>query len=284
MALYKLRGKKIVFTVHNVNAAQRDGIDSWWNRFTLKIQYSLADHLFVHTEKMKQELRDQFGISGKVTVIPFGINNSIPEVGLTPSEAKQQLGLSKRDKTILFFGAIRPYKGLEYLAGAFKKLAGDPSYKLIIAGEPKRDCEEYIQKIQQSLQPEVSRKQVIEQIRHVGDEEIELYFKAADVLALSYTTVFQSGVLFLAYNFGLPVVASDVGAVREDVVEGETGFLCKPCDETDLARALGEYFQSNLFKNLDEKRQEIRAFVEERHSWSTVAEITNQVYAGLLKN
>ena len=284
MLYYKVLGKKIVLTVHNVNAEKRDGIDSWWNRLTLKIQYKLVDHLFVHTEKMKQELLDQFGISSKVTVIPFGINNSIPEVGLTSAEAKKQLGLAKSDKTILFFGAIRPYKGLEYLAEAFKKLAGDPNYKLIIAGEPKKDCAEYIQKIQQGLQDEVSRKQVIEQIRHVGDDEIELYFKAADVLALSYTTVFQSGVLFLAYSFGLPVVASDVGAVREDVIEGETGFLCKPCDENDLSRVLNQYFQSDLFKNLDEKRQDIRAYVEEGHSWTTVAEITNNVYAELLRN
>jgi glycosyltransferase involved in cell wall biosynthesis len=68
------------------------------------------------------------------------------------------------------------------------------------------------------------------------------------------------------------------------VIEGETGFLCKPCDETDLSRALGQYFQSDLFKNLDEKRQDIRAYVEERHSWTTVAEITNNVYAELLRN
>ena len=57
-------------------------------------------------------------------------------------------------------------------------------------------------------------------IESVPDAETELYFKAADVLALPYTHVFQSGVLFLGYNFGLPVIASDVASLREDVVEG----------------------------------------------------------------
>jgi glycosyltransferase involved in cell wall biosynthesis len=116
----------------------------------------------------------------------------------------------------------------------------------------------------------------------IPDEELELYLKAADVAVLPYTRIFQSGVLFLAYSFGLPVIASDVGSLREDIVEGETGFICKPEDPVDLARTIERYFASSLYRNLDSRRGRIREYIQERHSWEVVGERTRSVYAGVL--
>jgi len=284
MGYYKLRGKKVALTVHNVNAGTRDSNDSWLNRRTLGIQYRLADHIFVHTEKMKGELIRDFGARMQdISVIPFGINNSVPDTDLTPAEAKQRLGIQKGEKTVLFFGAIRPYKGLEYLVDAFGRLASrKDEYRLIIAGEPKKGCEGYIAEIQQTINQGPFHERVAQEIRYIRDEETELYFKAADVLVLPYKHVFQSGVLFLAYSFGLPVIATDVGSVREDVVEGQTGFLCRACDPADLAKALEKYFASDLFKTLDLRRHQIREYANEKHSWDIVGEITRKVYAELL--
>src|SRR5437764_468520 len=104
MLYYKLLGKRLVFTAHNVNAGKRDSNDSWLNRTSLKIQYHLSDHIFVHTNKMKDEIVADFRVpSDKVTVIPFGINNTVPNTGLSVAEAKQQLGVNSGDKTVLFF-------------------------------------------------------------------------------------------------------------------------------------------------------------------------------------
>ena len=109
MLFYKLAGRKVVFTAHNVNAGRRDRNDSWLNRTTLRGQYKLADHIFVHTKKMKNELADEFGVeANKVTVIPYGINNAVPFSTLTREEGRQQLGLRSDEKAILHFGAIRP--------------------------------------------------------------------------------------------------------------------------------------------------------------------------------
>src|SRR5437870_7076653 len=120
---YKLLGKRVVFTVHNVNADRRDSRDTRLNRLTLRIQYRLADRIFVHTEKMKAELQQEFGVCGSaVTVIPYGINNAVPDTDLTAVEAKERLGIAMQEKAILFFGAIAPYKGLHFLADAFKQL------------------------------------------------------------------------------------------------------------------------------------------------------------------
>ena len=118
---YKLLRKRIVLTAHNVNIGKRDGKDTRLSRLTFQIQYDLADHIFVHTDKMKSELISEFGVTGtRITVIPFGINNAVPRTNLSPSEARRRLGIRDTDKAILFFGKIGPYKGLDYLVAAFQ--------------------------------------------------------------------------------------------------------------------------------------------------------------------
>jgi glycosyltransferase involved in cell wall biosynthesis len=283
MLYYRLLGKKIVLTAHNVNAARRDATDTVINRLTLRIQYRLAHHIFVHTTKMKRELADDFGVpASSVTVIRHPVNSSVPTTPVTPAEAKVRLGIEPGQKTILFFGSIRPYKGLEYLTAAFQQLvARDPSYRLLLAAEPKKEADAYLRDILNSTVVERQRGQILQRLEFIPDEDTELYFKAADVLALPYTEIFQSGVLFLAYTFGLPVVVTDVGSFREDIVEGETGFICRPRDAADLADTLEAYFRSDLFANLERRRPDIQAFVSQRHSWTAVSEATRGVYARL---
>jgi glycosyltransferase involved in cell wall biosynthesis len=283
MLYYRALRKRIILTLHNVNAGQRDGNDNLVNRLTLRIQYLLADHLFVHTEKMRKDLRNSFGIPDKnVSVIPFGINSTVPNTDLTTLEARQRLGLAGSHKVVLFFGNIAPYKGLEYLIDATALLAersGD--YRLVIAGRPK-NCEAYWEEIQRRLSSRELRSYVTQRIEYVPDADTEIYFKAADVLVLPYVHIFQSGVLFLGYNFGLPVIASDVGSLREDIVEGKTGFVCKPRDSIDLANKIECYFSSELYRRLEARRQEIRAFANEKYSWTKVGETTQAVYRSLL--
>jgi len=89
-------------------------------------------------------------------------------------------------------------------------------------------------------------------------------------------------VLFLAYSFGLPVVATDVGSFREEIVEGRTGFLCQPGDPAELAKAIETYFASDLYKNLKVRRQEIKDYADANHSWNAVADLTRNAYAEML--
>lgn len=283
MLYYKLVRKKIVLTVHNVNAQKRDSNDTLLNRLTLKIQYQLADHLFVHTENMKRELTDEFGVSASaITTIPFGINNAVPDTSLTSDEARRRLGIAENDRAILFFGNIAPYKGLEYLVDAFQQVATrSDNYRLIIAGNLK-NCETYWSDIQEKIKRDVKGGRILLKIEYIPDDETEVYFKAADLLALPYRHIYQSGVLFLGYSFGLPVVATDVGTLKEEIVEGRTGYVCRLDDPDDLARAIETYFSSDLYKDLNKRRQEIRKYAHERHSWDVISESTGKVYRELL--
>jgi glycosyltransferase involved in cell wall biosynthesis len=280
MVYYRILGKRIAFTAHNVNAAVRDSKDNWLNRFSLRVQYRLCHLILVHTQLMKQELVDDFGVRpDAVRVIPYGINNAVPVSGLTASEARTRLALTSSDRTVLFFGKIAPYKGLEYLVDAMRILAvKENRIRLVVAGPVKPGYSEYWNGIERQIQSAGLGDLVVRRIEFIPDEHIEGYFKAADVAVLPYTYIFQSGVLFLAYGFGVPVIATDVGSLREDVVDGRTGFVCAPRDATALAKTLEQYFRSDLYQNLDDRRHQIRSVVSEEHSWARVAEIVSRSY------
>jgi D-inositol-3-phosphate glycosyltransferase len=284
MLYYRMLGKKTVLTVHNVNAGKRDSNDTLLNRLTLRIQYRLADHIFVHTEQMKVELIAEFGVQGaRVTVIPFGINNAVPDTSLTRTEARQRLGIRDDERSILFFGNIAPYKGLEYLVAAFEQIRSQhDNHRLIIAGWPK-NCGRYWTAIREAIHKDVQDGRVLLRADYIPDDETELYFKEADVLVLPYRHVYQSGVLFLGYSFGLPVLAADVGSLRDEIVEGKTGFVFRPEDPAALAKAIERYFASDLFADLGGRKQEIRDYAMEHHSWDVVGQRTMAIYADMLQ-
>jgi D-inositol-3-phosphate glycosyltransferase len=284
MLYYRLFGKRVILTAHNVNTRKRDGRDSWFNRLSLSIQYRLCHHILVHTAAMKDELVADFGIaSPRVSVIPFGINNTSPTSALARREARDRIGLGRCEKTLLFFGQIAPYKGLEYLTAAMSELAKvDKDLRLVIAGRVKPGYASYWNAIQSEISQAGLEKCIIQHVRFIPEAEVEIYFKAADVLVVPYVEIFQSGVPFLSYSFGLPVIATDVGSLRNDIIEAKTGFLCRPADAADLARAIRSYFASDLYYDLEQHRRTIREFANERNSWTKVAEIIDGVYQRVL--
>jgi glycosyltransferase involved in cell wall biosynthesis len=271
-------------TAHNANIGKRDSRDSLFNRLTLRTQYRLADRIFVHTDAMKAELINDFSVPGSaVTVIPYGINNAVPNTGLCAPDARVRLGIESEERVILFFGAIAPYKGLDVLVNAFQRLPHEKErYRLLIAGLPKGGCQGYLRRVQESMGRHSGK--ITQRIAYIVDEEVEAYFQAADVLALPYRAVFQSGILFMSYSYGLPVVATRVGSFPNDVIPGETGFLCNSQDATDLALTLQQYFRSALYANLPMYRRRIRDRALSGHSWEPVAETTRDVYVELLSS
>jgi hypothetical protein len=135
LLFYKMCGRKIVHTAHNVNIGERDGSDSFLNRLTLKIQYRLVDDIFVHTNRMKEDLERGFQIpSEKIHVMPFPLNDAVPDTALEGSTARASLGIDADERVLLAYGSIAPYKGLEYLVEALTHLPKDGvRYRLLIA-------------------------------------------------------------------------------------------------------------------------------------------------------
>jgi glycosyltransferase involved in cell wall biosynthesis len=286
-AYFKLLGKKMVFTAHNVDDQARDGKKrTLGGRLSLTFLYRTVDHVFVHTQAMKCELVDQFEVPrDKVTIVPFGLNDAIPASTTSRSAAKQQLGFLPDQRVVLFFGYIAPYKGVDVLLRALADLVQcDGRLTLLLAGCPKdQSCEPYWGKLEALIDELRLQEYVRKEIRHIPDEDVGLLFRASDVSVLPYRRVYQSGVLALSYAQGLPVIVADVGSLKHDVIEGETGLVFTAGDVRDLAVKIRTYFASDLFRDLATARDRIRQHGAERFSWTNNAELTCAVYARVLK-
>ena len=284
-AYFKLLGKKLVFTAHNVDDQARDGrSETFLNRLSLTFFYRTVDHIFVHTRKMKLELVEEFGIAErKVTVVPFGINDVIPAARVSRLEARQQLGLSPHERVLLFFGNIAPYKGVEDLIRALANLVHEEGrIKLIVAGRVKdRTCEAYWAELESLIEQRHLNNFVRKEIRYIPDGDVGLFFRASDVSVLPYRRVYQSGVLALSYAQGVPVIAADVGSLKADVLEGETGLIFRSGDVPDLVAKILTYFKSDLFMSLETRSRKISEYGAERFSWKSNVERTYGVYKSL---
>ncbi len=96
LIFYRLLGKQLVFTAHNVNAGARDGADTFLNRSSLRIQYRLMDQIFVHTQKMKDELIQAFGIlEEQIAIIPFGTYDMVPQSSIDFCGGKATFGAAQ---------------------------------------------------------------------------------------------------------------------------------------------------------------------------------------------
>ncbi len=283
LLFYKLLGKKILYTVHNVDKQLRDfGHSNLYNRLSLFSGYHLADHLIVHTQAMKEELSLRFRVPPKkISVIPHGINVRTQVKNISQHEAREQLGIPENLKVLLFFGLIDYYKGLDIALEAFKKIAdADSSFFFLIAGKPKRD-NNYIHSLQQYAANYLNHTQYRFDIRFIEPEEVEYYFSASDCVLLPYRSISHSGILFLAYTYGLPVITADLPSFREDIRESVTGLLFEPMNSDALANTIVKFFGTKLYIQKEETRQYIKAFAQQHYNWESIASATVAIYKSL---
>lgn len=163
---------------------------------------------------------------------------------------------------ILFFGFVKPYKGLDILLQAFAlALKTIPQLKLIVAGDVYGDKKNYLDLIEsQQLKDNVELH-----FRYIADNEIEGFFNACDVCVIPYRSATQSGVVQLSYAFDKPVIATRVGGIEEAVTDGETGLLAEAENPADLAEKILAFYAQN---RLPEFRENIR-INNQRFSWDT---------------
>jgi glycosyltransferase involved in cell wall biosynthesis len=217
--------------------------------------------------------------SDKITVAGHGLFDEIPMAPLAQKEARQRLGLDPHMKVALLFGRIRPYKGYEIALQALPYLSEVTTPVMyLVAGEAIRS---HNQAYLATLKAYVSANQLGGVVRfddfHIPEAALDLYFQAADVALLPYTEGdFQSGVLFLAYRFGLPVIASNIGSFPDEIVSGVQGYLFEAGNPRALAASLEQFFQC-LYPRPD-LRLSIRAYSQQQYSWEQAAAVTYELY------
>lgn len=153
------------------------------------------------------------------------------------------LGLDPAKKTLLFFGLIREYKGLDLLIEAFAHL--DDSYQLLIAGEAYGSFDKYDALIRNN--PNQARIHVFN--RFIKDEEVNRYFCASDLCVLPYRSATQSGISAIAYHFDLPMVTTAVGGLKEMIGDAGTGLLTENISPEAVQKAITGYFAEPAQKN-----------------------------------
>jgi glycosyltransferase involved in cell wall biosynthesis len=142
------------------------------------------------------------------------------------------------DFTILYFGLIRPYKGVEYLVQAFDSLPADVAerLRLVIVGETWEGHDLPARLVAQSRY----RRRIEFVNRYVTDQEVDEFFARADVTCLPYLRASQSGAARIATSYGLPIIASQVGGLAESLAEYEGTLFCEPGNVQQLREALIE--------------------------------------------
>jgi glycosyltransferase involved in cell wall biosynthesis len=226
---------RICFLCHNVLPHEGSLFDRWLTGYA----FWRATHFVVHSEQDKANLqslvpRAPVTKTKHPTYAVFGAQDLCDKAA-----ARRRLGLRADRPTLLFFGLIRPYKGLEYLLRAMPLVAREVDCLLLVVGEFYEPKERYTRLIEDLHLGE--RIKLVD--RYVKNEEVSLYFRSADVVVLPYVDATQSGVVQIAFGLEVPVITTDVGGLPEIVEDGSTGFVVASRSSEQLAEAIGRFYR-----------------------------------------
>jgi glycosyltransferase involved in cell wall biosynthesis len=264
--LLGILGIRIVWTVHNTLPHEPETAD---DAMITRLLARKSSHKIVHSAETVRELERLGADTERITVIPHGSYvGTYLESGRV--EARRALALPEQGRVVLFFGQIRPYKGVDDLIEAWQRIARDAPRSddapfLLIAGK----CDEPVER--KRLERTTAALGGRFDAGYASGAEVPQYFAAADVVALPFRSVTTSGSALLAMSLARPVVAPRLGALRDLPVT--TGFFYEPRRLDDALRAALTASSSEL-----EMRGEAALAYARSVPWSAIAERTLAVY------
>ncbi|MEK6918373.1 MAG: glycosyltransferase [Nanoarchaeota archaeon] len=252
--------KKTILEFHEVLDPSENNMK--FARFYMKFfnghLFKNFDAYICHSESDAKLTKSKYNVNN-IFVVPLGSFNYF----------KKEKPIRKDGKTcnILFFGLIRPYKGLEYLIEAFEKIPQEliDKYHLTIVGEAWQcNPKELVEKSRY-------RKNITLVDRYVSDQEVGKFFSNADVVVLPYLRASQSGAAHIATSYGLPVIVSKVGGLKESMKDYGGAFFVKPRDSDGIKNALLKIYKTRhkRFKN--------------PHSWQKTLDKFEEIFKSLKK-
>jgi D-inositol-3-phosphate glycosyltransferase len=272
---WRRRGWNVVYTVHDARPLPGT------TPRVLAQSYSrlpdMADAVVVHSESARASVLEMGAKPTRLHVIPPASPFAPDSRPQSRTAARRALGLEPDLQVVLFFGFLKPYKGLPVLLRSLPVLKRNVrSAKLLIAGEVMEPRSRY-----ERLTAELGISREVDwRPGFVPTAEVGTFFSAADVVALPYLDASSSGVLLAAYSCRRPVVVSAVGGLPELVVPGETGLIVPPGDSLALAGALSELLcNPQLAERMGEKAFKLS---QERFTWPGIARRLDALYSELL--
>jgi glycosyltransferase involved in cell wall biosynthesis len=259
----------LVLDVHD--PAPHSNVRTWKYRAYRRALFPQVDRFVLHNRCQMEDFCQEFSIPlSRTDSVPLGAYEILTRAAVRESPARS------RRPTVLFFGSLAFYKGVDVLLRSAESLkALVPNVRIIVAARsgsrrpprPSGMCDAVDWRVR---------------THYFSPEETAALYSEADVVVLPYLSATQSGVLLSAYAFGKPVVASRVGGLPEYIDDGETGILVEPGDPKELASALGRVLNDRrLYARM---AGAITRAVKGQLSWETAVEQYLEVYDRALTN
>ncbi|HEX2060535.1 MAG TPA: glycosyltransferase family 4 protein, partial [Thermoanaerobaculia bacterium] len=246
LMLLRRRSKVLADICHNVHPFATGGRSaglfdrSRRQAFFYKRIYRLFDVVFVHFERNRAEYLRSFETPGqKLGVIVHGNEEIFRELrtpGVDAAALRKRLGLRADEPVVLFFGTLSRYKGTDVLIEAFPIVHRETGARLVLAGFPFHDFDlEAHRELTRTLGIEDAVTWVPE---YIDSGDVAAWMELASVIVFPYRDIYQSGALHVAQTFGVPIVASAIGAMQDVLEHEKSGLLVTPNDAAALGDAL----------------------------------------------
>ena len=263
---------RIIFLCHNVLPHEGFPLKD----VLAKAVLSKGDAYIVHSAQDAEDLKRAV----KDPVFVHAVHpdfNQFKKRGISRQEARAELNVPEDQEMLLFFGNIRDYKGVRHLIRALPAVKkARPKAHLFIVGD-------FWENSRAEYEQLISDMGVTNDLTLVAgylpDDQVEPFFASADLVILPYESATQSGVIQIAYSFGVPLVATNVGGLPEVVLDGRTGFIVPPKNPEALAGAIIRFFEENkagAFKRNIEAEKD-----SDRYSWDRMTEHVDGLMAKL---
>jgi glycosyltransferase involved in cell wall biosynthesis len=258
-----LRSGMILFICHNVVPHETSPLD----RILSRIAFSVAHAFIVQSGEDGGNLR-RLRRGARMEVHPLPLFDFFKSGSMGMDEARDRIGEGE-GRLLLFFGYIRPYKGLSHLIEAMGVLRDRMEVRLLVVGEFYEERGPYLELVERLGLSE--RVRFVD--RYVGNEEVQAFFAASDLVVLPYISATQSGIAQIALSFDRPVIVTRVGGLPEVVSEGRTGFIVPPADPQAVADAVIEFFQGGWGERMMPHFEEEKR----RFSWESLVSTIESV-------
>lgn len=213
--------------------------------FFLKAFFQQADCLISFSKTVLNELKTAFPNKPSGWIIEPSYVEALGEFAvISRVQAQKELGL--KGNCLLFFGFVRPYKGLAFLLDALPKVLEKIPVTLVIAGEFWGERDAYEKKMQELN----IRKNVLVFDEYIPNSKVSAFFAAADAVVLPYVSSTNSAVLKMAFGFNTPVIASRLPAHEDLIEDNKTGILVEPKNPAALAQAIIQFFEQKKGETL----------------------------------
>ncbi len=248
------RRTRVILQCHNIGDKEPAAWKRWLTDRVLRRGDVLVTHARTEGDEAWKRSRGRRVVRTFLPVHELG--GAIP----SRNDARITLNIDRAANVALFFGHVRPFKGLDIALRAWRELTSD--VMLVVAGEAWWEREHEYRALAAGL------TNVRFEFRFIPDAEIATYFAAADVVLAPYRIEAQSGVALTAFHFARPVIATTVGGLPE-IIDGSNGILVPPEDPAALARAVDEFFTTRDCASMEHAA----AGSARKYSWTEYAAV-----------